>query len=69
MNEKKGQELTEDLAGGMPCSKRETVENMLRGYLFHAEDEQLNLVYIDLGDYGGALGAAACCIEKYFLRA
>ena len=29
MNEKKGQELMEDLAGGMPCSKRETVENML----------------------------------------
>ena len=29
MNEKKGQELTEDLAGGMPCSKRETVENVL----------------------------------------
>ena len=29
MNEKKGQELTEDLASGMPCSKRETVENML----------------------------------------
>lgn len=24
MNEKKGQELTEDLASGMPCSKRET---------------------------------------------
>ena len=29
MNEKKGQELTKDLAGGMPCSKREMVENML----------------------------------------
>ena len=29
MNEKKGQELTKDLAGGMPCSKREAVENML----------------------------------------
>ena len=29
MNEKKGQELTEDLASGMPCSKRETVENVL----------------------------------------
>ena len=25
MNEKKGQELTKDLAGGMPCSKREMV--------------------------------------------
>lgn len=29
MNEKKGQELTKDLTGGMPCSKREMVENML----------------------------------------
>ena len=59
------------LSGPMFRNRRnlETVENMLRGYLFHAEDEQLNLVYIDLGDYGGALGAAACCIEKYFLRA
>ena len=50
-------------------SNLETVENMLRGYLFHTEDEQINLVYVDLGDFGGALGAAACCIEKYFLRA
>ena len=29
MNEKNRQELTEDMAGGMPCSRRENTENML----------------------------------------
>lgn len=45
MNEKKGQELTEDLASGMPCSKRETVENMLESAL-PLEEKQLPALII-----------------------
>ena len=29
MSEKNRQELEEDMAGGMPCSRRENAENML----------------------------------------
>ena len=29
MSDKNGQELTEDMAGGMPCSRREKAEDML----------------------------------------
>lgn len=59
------------LSGPMFQNRRnlETVESILRSSLLYAEDEQLKLVYVDLGDFGDALGAAACCIEKYFLRA
>ena len=44
MNEKKGQELTEDLASGMPCSKRETVENMLEQLCQLEEKQQPALI-------------------------
>ena len=46
----------------------DTVERSLRTYAFRSSDEKLQLVYVDLGEYGGAVGAAASCIEKYFLR-
>lgn len=46
----------------------ETVEQTLYNYAFCVSDKKVQLVYIDQGEYGGAIGAAACCIEKYFLR-
>ena len=44
------------------------VRNSLHTYAFRSSDEMLRLIYVDLGEYGGAVGAAASCIEKYFLR-
>lgn len=46
----------------------ETVHSSLRTYAFRSSDEKLQLVYVELGEYGGAVGAAASCIEKFFLR-
>lgn len=44
------------------------VRNSLYTYAFRSSDEMLRLIHMDLGEYGGAVGAAASCIEKYFLR-
>ncbi len=46
----------------------EMVEITLHTHAFLSSDEQLQLVHIDLGEYGGAIGGAAVCIEKNFLR-
>ena len=46
----------------------EVVRNTLQIYAFRSSDEMLRLIHMDLGEYGGAIGAAASCIEKYFLR-
>ena len=46
----------------------DTVRRSLDSHAFRSSDEKLQLVYVDLGEYGGAVGAAASCIEKYFLR-
>lgn len=58
------------LSGPMFRNKQniDYVERTLRAYAFHASDEKLQLVYVDLGEYGGAVGAAASCINKFFLR-
>lgn len=45
------------------------VEQTLRTHAFRSSDEKMQLVHVDMGEYGGAVGAAAACIEKYFLRA
>ena len=46
----------------------ESVERSLLKHAFLPDDDPLKLVHASLGDYGGALGASACCIEKYFIR-
>ena len=35
---------------------------------FGANNENVSIVHVDLGDYGSAAGAAAVCLEKYFVR-
>lgn len=46
----------------------DTVRRSLDSHAFRSSDEALQLIYVDLGEYGGAVGAAASCIERYFLR-
>ena len=46
----------------------DTVRRSLDEHAFRSSDEKLQLLCVDLGEYGGAVGAAASCIEKYFLR-
>lgn len=46
----------------------ETVERTLMKYAFLADKNSLRVVSVDMGENAGAIGAAACCIEKYFLR-
>ena len=47
----------------------ETVERALMRYAFLADNDMLRVVPVDMGEFSGAIGAAASCIEKYFLRA
>ena len=47
----------------------DTVRRSLNEHAFRSSDEKLQLIHVDLGEYGGAVGAAASCIEKHFLRA
>lgn len=47
----------------------ETVERTLKAHAFLADPESLRVVPVDMGEYAGAIGAAACCLEKYFLNA
>ena len=44
------------------------VEKNLYQYVFRSGAEELKLVPVDLGEYGGAVGAAARCIDRYFVR-
>ncbi len=44
------------------------IEETLHQYVFRSSTEELRLVQIDLGEYGGAIGAAARCIDRYFVR-
>lgn len=46
----------------------DTVRRSLDSHAFRSSDEALQLIHVDLGEFGGAVGAAASCIEKYFLR-
>ena len=46
----------------------ETLRRSLRENSFLAADTDFQLVPLDLGEYGGASGAAAVCLEKFFLR-
>ena len=46
----------------------ETVEKTLTRYAFLPDDDVVRVVPVDMGEYAGAIGAAASCIEKYFLR-
>lgn len=46
----------------------DTVEKALMRYAFLPDDDVLRVVPVDMGEYAGAVGAAASCIEKYFLR-
>ncbi|MBR2823597.1 MAG: ROK family transcriptional regulator [Clostridia bacterium] len=46
----------------------DTVERALRAHAFLPDEEPLRVVPVDMGEYAGAIGAAACCIDKYFLR-
>lgn len=59
------------LISGPPFRNQEnfdTVARSLETHAFRSSDEKLQLVHVDLGEYGGAVGAAASCIEKYFVR-
>ena len=47
----------------------ETVERSLRTYAFRSSDEKLQLVYVDLGEYGGAVGARPPAALKNFSSA
>lgn len=47
----------------------EMVEKTLKAKAFLADPESLRVVPVDMGEYAGAIGAAACCVEKYFLSA
>lgn len=46
----------------------QTVCKTMHTYAFRAGNQSVQLVNYDLGNYGGAIGAAAVCIEKFFLR-
>ncbi len=46
----------------------EVVQDSLMKHAFLADYESLRVVPLDMGEYAGAIGAAACCIEKYFVR-
>lgn len=46
----------------------ETVKQTLLEKAFMADVESIRVVPVDMGEYAGAIGAAACCIEKYFIR-
>ena len=45
-----------------------TVEQALTRFAFLPDDDTLRVVPVDMGEYAGAIGAAASCIEKYFIR-
>ena len=47
----------------------EVVQDSLMKHAFLADYKSLRVVPLDMGEYAGAIGAAACCIEKYFVRA
>ena len=47
----------------------EVVQESLMKHAFLADYKSLRVVPLDMGEYAGAIGAAACCIEKYFVRA
>ena len=44
------------------------VEKTLLRYAFVPDDDALRVTAVDMGEYAGAIGAAASCIDKYFLR-
>ena len=46
----------------------DTVEKTLMRYAFLPDDDVVRVVPVDMGEFAGAVGAAASCIEKYFLR-
>ncbi len=46
----------------------EVVQDSLMKHAFLADYESLRVVPLDMGEYAGAIGAAACCIEKYFVH-
>mgnify|MGYP000847445130 CR=1 FL=1 len=46
----------------------EVAESSLMAHAYRASDEKLEVSFIDLGEYGGAVGAAARCIERYFIK-
>ena len=46
----------------------EVVQDSLMKHAFLADYESLRIVPLDMGEYAGAIGAAACCIEKYFVH-
>lgn len=45
-----------------------TVEDTVRQYVFLGEDDILRIQAVDMSEYAGAIGAAAGCIDKYFIR-
>ena len=46
----------------------EVVRRTLNQHTFLQEEDALRVMPVDMGEYAGAIGAAASCIEKYFLR-
>ena len=46
----------------------DAVEKTLTRFAFLPDDDALRVVPVDMGEYAGAVGAAACCIDKYFIR-
>ena len=45
-----------------------TVKKTLLEHAFLPKDSGPDIVPVDLGEFGGAIGAAACCIEKHYIR-
>ena len=44
------------------------VEDALHTYAFRADDAEITLLHTDLGEYGGSVGAAAVCLQNYFIE-
>ncbi len=68
---KKSLSLRQKLLSGPVFTNRQNadaVEKTLTRFAFLPDDDALRVVPVDMGEYAGAVGAAACCIDKYFIR-
>ena len=46
----------------------ETVDRTLKKYAFLDDPESVRVVPVDMGENAGAIGAAACCVDNFFIR-
>lgn len=47
---------------------RKLVEDTMRQYSYSADPARTEVKYVEFDSYGGAIAAAAVCIDKYFIR-